>query len=108
MHGLCLRSARMGSEERFDYWRRTIGLVAAPVVFVVFWALPVAGLSVEAHRLLAVLGAVVVLWMTESIPLAVTALLGPALCVCCWASVLPRKSFAFLPIRSFSFFLAAF
>jgi Sodium:sulfate symporter transmembrane region len=26
----------MGSEERFDYWRRTIGLVAAPVVFVVF------------------------------------------------------------------------
>jgi solute carrier family 13 (sodium-dependent dicarboxylate transporter), member 2/3/5 len=81
MHGLCLRSARMGTEERFDYWRRTIGLVATPVVFVVFWALPVAGLSVEAHRLLAVLSAVVVLWMTESIPLAVTALLGPALCV---------------------------
>ena len=51
----------MGSEERFDYWRRTIGLVAAPIVFVVFWALPVAGLSVEAHRLLAVLGAVVAL-----------------------------------------------
>jgi sodium-dependent dicarboxylate transporter 2/3/5 len=69
----------MGSEERFDYLRRTIGLVAAPVVFVVFWALPVAGLGVQAHRLLAVLGAVVVLWMTESIPLALTALLGPAL-----------------------------
>ncbi len=71
----------MGSEERFEYWRRNIGLVAAPVVFVAFLALPVAGLSVEAHRLLAVLGAVVVLWMTEAIPLAVTALLGPALCV---------------------------
>jgi sodium-dependent dicarboxylate transporter 2/3/5 len=69
----------MGSEERFDYLRRTIGLVAAPVVFVVFWALPVVGLGVQAHRLLAVLGAVVVLWMTESIPLALTALLGPAL-----------------------------
>ena len=38
-----------------------------------------AGPSVEAHRLLAVLGAVVVLWMTESIPLAVTALVGPVL-----------------------------
>jgi solute carrier family 13 (sodium-dependent dicarboxylate transporter), member 2/3/5 len=81
MHGLRLRSARTGSEERFDYWRRTIGLVVTPVVFVLFWALPVAGLSVEAHRLLAVLSAVVVLWMTESIPLAVTPLLGPALCV---------------------------
>src|SRR5688572_25727632 len=43
--------------------------------------LPVAGLSAAAHRLLAVLGAVVVLWVTEAIPLAVTAMLGPALCV---------------------------
>ena len=107
MHGLCLRSARMGSEERFDYWRRTIGLVAAPVVFVVFWALPVAGLSVEAHRLLAVLGAVVVLWMTESIPLAVTALLGPALCVLLGIGS-AKEIFRGFADPIFSFFLAAF
>jgi hypothetical protein len=41
----------MGSEERFDYWRRTIGLVAAPVVFMVFWALPVAAPYPAALRL---------------------------------------------------------
>jgi solute carrier family 13 (sodium-dependent dicarboxylate transporter), member 2/3/5 len=56
-------------------------LAAAPIVFAVIWMVPVAGLSVAAHRLLAVLGAVVVLWITEAIPLAVTAMLGPALCV---------------------------
>jgi sodium-dependent dicarboxylate transporter 2/3/5 len=38
---------------------------------------------VEAHRLLAVFGMVVTLWLTEALPLAVTALLGPTLCVVC-------------------------
>jgi sodium-dependent dicarboxylate transporter 2/3/5 len=70
-----------GSEERFERWRRSIGLAAAPIIFTVLWMLPIEGLSVAAHRLLAVLGAVVVLWVTEAIPLAVTALLGPAMCV---------------------------
>ncbi|HKQ37271.1 MAG TPA: SLC13 family permease [Verrucomicrobiae bacterium] len=71
----------MGSEERFEHWRKMTGLMAAPVVFVAVVWMPVAGLRPEAHRLLAVLGAVVVLWVTEAIPLAVTALLGPLLCV---------------------------
>src|SRR5688572_28337106 len=65
----------------FEHWRRSVGLVAAQVIFAVLWVVPVAGLSVEAHRLLAVMGAVVALWVTEAIPLAVTAMLGPALCV---------------------------
>ena len=71
----------MATEERFEYWRRMAGLVVAPIVFVVLLWIPVGGLSAGAHRLLAVLGAVVVLWVTEAIPLAVTALLGPVLCV---------------------------
>src|SRR5687767_6047651 len=71
----------MGSEDRFEQRRRAIGLVAAPILFVVLLAVPVPGLSLAAHRLLAVLGAVVVLWITEAIPLAVTAMLGPAICV---------------------------
>ena len=71
----------MESEEHFDKRRRTAGLIAAPIVFVALFLMPLAGLSVGAHRLLAVVGAVVVLWVTEAIPLAVTALLGPALCV---------------------------
>jgi sodium-dependent dicarboxylate transporter 2/3/5 len=39
------------------------------------------GLSPAAHRLAAVLAAVVVLWVTEALPLAVTALLGASVCV---------------------------
>lgn len=69
------------AEDRFDRWRRRLGLILAPVVFGVLWVLPVAGLSLEAHRLLAVFGLVIWLWLTEAMPLAVTALLGPALCV---------------------------
>lgn len=57
------------------------GAVLAPAVFFLLLALPLPGLSSEAHRLAAVLGAVVVLWMTEALPLPVTALLGAAACV---------------------------
>ena len=70
-------------EERFDRWRRRVGLPLAPIVFLVLWWVPLAGLPVNAHRLLAVFGLVVTLWLTEAIPLAVTALLGPTLCVVC-------------------------
>ena len=70
-------------DERFDRWRRRAGLGLAPIVFVVLWWLPLAGLPTNAHRLLAVCGLVVTLWLTEAIPLAATALLGPTLCVVC-------------------------
>lgn len=53
----------------------------APLVLLTVWLLPNLGLEPPAHRLLAVFACVVVLWITEAIPLAVTALLGPALCV---------------------------
>ncbi|HPA17532.1 MAG TPA: DASS family sodium-coupled anion symporter [Verrucomicrobiae bacterium] len=68
-------------EDQFDRWRRRVGLVLAPVVFGVLWFVPVEGMSGEAHRLLSVFGLVIWLWLTEAIPLAVTALMGPALCV---------------------------
>src|SRR6185436_1903329 len=71
----------MTSEERFEQWRRNLGLLAAPVAFAIFWMIPLPGVSERAHHLAAVLGAVVVLWITEAIPLPVTALLGPTLCV---------------------------
>jgi sodium-dependent dicarboxylate transporter 2/3/5 len=70
-------------EERFEQWRRRSGYVLAPLVFAALWLLPISGLNAEAHRLLAVFGLVITLWITEAIPLAVTALLGPALCVVC-------------------------
>jgi sodium-dependent dicarboxylate transporter 2/3/5 len=69
------------AEARFEFWRRRLGGLLAPIVFLTLWFLPVTGLSEGAHRLLAVVGLVITLWVSEAIPLAVTALLGPALCV---------------------------
>jgi solute carrier family 13 (sodium-dependent dicarboxylate transporter), member 2/3/5 len=61
--------------------RQRIGAVLTPIVFGLVLAWPMAGLSLAAHRLAAVLAAVVVLWVTEALPLPVTALLGAAGCV---------------------------
>jgi sodium-dependent dicarboxylate transporter 2/3/5 len=69
------------AEARFEFWRRRLGGLLAPIVFLTLWLLPVTGLSEGAHRLLAIVGLVITLWVSEAIPLAVTALLGPALCV---------------------------
>lgn len=68
-------------EARVDCWRRRAGLLLAPGVFLILWEAPLTGLAPEAHRLLAVFGLVVTLWLTEALPLPVTALLGPTLCV---------------------------
>ncbi|HVF50881.1 MAG TPA: SLC13 family permease [Pyrinomonadaceae bacterium] len=69
------------AEARVEHWRRLVGLVLAPLVFVVIIMLPMPALKVEAHRLAAVMASVVVLWITEALPLPVTALLGTAACV---------------------------
>lgn len=69
------------AEERFNRWRRTLGLVGAPAVFLVVVLLPLPGLSPAAHRLAALFATVVVLWVTEALPIAVTALLAPTLAV---------------------------
>ncbi|HEX8853539.1 MAG TPA: SLC13 family permease, partial [Pyrinomonadaceae bacterium] len=69
------------AEARFERVRRLVGLLLAPAVFVALLLLPLPGLKPEAHRLAAVMAAVVVLWITEALPLPVTALLGAATCV---------------------------
>jgi solute carrier family 13 (sodium-dependent dicarboxylate transporter), member 2/3/5 len=61
--------------------RQRIGAILTPLVFGLLLTWPLAALSVAAHRLAAVLAAVVVLWVTEALPLPVTALLGAAACV---------------------------
>lgn len=79
-----LPAARVSAaEERFERWRRRVGLFAAPVVFAILWFTPFPGLETPAHRLFAVFGLVITLWISEAIPLPVTALLVPALCVLC-------------------------
>ncbi len=60
--------------------RPLLGLFGAPLAFVAVWASPLA-LEPPAHRLAAVLAAVVVLWVSEAIPMAMTAFLGVAAAV---------------------------
>lgn len=68
------------AEMQFNRRRRAAGLVAGPVVFVTILLLP---LPVEgpAHRLAAVMGLMFTFWVSEALPVAATALLGPALAV---------------------------
>ena len=68
-------------EARFEELRRRVGLSLAPLLFVLVLLLPFPQLTPEAHRLAAVLVLVIVLWVTEGLPLPVTALLGPLLAV---------------------------
>ncbi len=69
------------TEARFDRARRRIGLWLGPLAFLVLLAFPVPAPSAEAARLAAVLALVLVWWITEAVPIPVTALLGPALAV---------------------------
>lgn len=75
------REALTPAEVAFEERRRHTGLVAAPIVFLLLLWLPMPGLTVEARRLAAILGGVMVLWITEAIPLPVAGLLGCALAV---------------------------
>lgn len=75
------RAQRSPAELRFDQLRARIGTFLAPLVLFGLLLVPMPGLSPEAHRLSAIAGMTVILWITEAIPLAVAALLAPALCV---------------------------
>ncbi len=73
--------AKTDAETRFDEARRRVGIVAGPLVFLLVLAWPFVSLTPEGHRLAAVMGLVIVFWVTEALPLPVTALLGPVLAV---------------------------
>jgi sodium-dependent dicarboxylate transporter 2/3/5 len=69
------------AEERFNRQRRTWGLVLGPLACLAVLLSPLPGLSPEAHRLAAIMALVVVSWVTEAVPVAVTALVVPVLAV---------------------------
>jgi sodium-dependent dicarboxylate transporter 2/3/5 len=69
------------TESRFDVIRGRAGMVLAPTVFFTMLLVPFPSLTSEAHGLAAVLTSVVVLWLTEALPIPVTALLGAAVCI---------------------------
>jgi sodium-dependent dicarboxylate transporter 2/3/5 len=68
------------AEELFNRRRRTAGFVLAPLALIGLLLLP-SSLPAPAHRLGAILMMMVVLWITEALPLAITALVGPILAV---------------------------
>ncbi len=66
------------AEERFERRRRTVGLFLGPILFAVVLLVPL-GLEPNQQRLAAILALVVTWWVTEAIPIPVTALLGVGL-----------------------------
>src|SRR5688572_9843488 len=62
----------------FDRTRAGAALISGPLASLALWFAPF-DLPGPAPRLAAVMGLVVVMWIGEPIPLAVTALLGPVL-----------------------------
>lgn len=72
---------RADRESKFERRRRMAGAVFGPVCALLVWITPIDGLSPEAHRLLAVMTLVALWWITEPIPIPVTSLVGPTLCV---------------------------
>jgi sodium-dependent dicarboxylate transporter 2/3/5 len=68
------------AEERFEKARRTIGLFLGPLALLAMLLLPL-GLDYSQQSLAAVLVFVVIYWITEAIPIPVTAVIGLALAV---------------------------
>lgn len=69
------------AEQAFDRRRRTFGLFVAPILAIAILLTPIDALSLEAHKLLAIMVLVAMWWITEPIPIPVTSLLGPTLAV---------------------------
>src|SRR5215208_6571194 len=68
------------AEERFERARQTIGLFLGPVVFLILYFIPLP-LEPAQQALAAIFAFVIVYWLTEPIPIPVTAVLGIAACV---------------------------
>src|ERR671914_2360700 len=68
------------AEERFEKGRRTVGLFLAPLVTIVFLILPI-GIEPPQQVLAGVLLGVIVLWVTEAVPIPIGGLLGVAIVV---------------------------
>jgi sodium-dependent dicarboxylate transporter 2/3/5 len=68
------------SGQGFEAWRKRLGVILTPVVFILVYVL-CDNLQPEGRKLAAILAAVAVMWISEIIPLPVSALFGAVLCV---------------------------
>lgn len=94
------------AEEQFNRRRRTVGLVLAPTMLIGLLLAPLP-LVAGAHKMAAIISMVVVLWVTEALPLSATALLGPTMAVI--LGVAPaRTAFASFADPTIFLFIGAF
>jgi sodium-dependent dicarboxylate transporter 2/3/5 len=68
------------AEKRFEVWRKGAGSILGPAAAAFIYLLPFPSLTDQAHILAAILVWVVLYWITEPIPIPVTAMLGAAIC----------------------------
>ena len=68
------------AEERFERLRQTTGLVLGPLAFLIVYFMPT-NLEPNQQTLAAILAFTIVWWLSEAVPIPVTALLALALCV---------------------------
>ena len=71
----------MTKSSSLDRKRQIIGAIIGPLCALLIWFIPIEGLNGAQHKLLAVMSLVAVWWITEPLPIPVTSLLGPSLCV---------------------------
>ena len=71
------------SQDSFDRKRHIIGAIFGPVCALLVYLTPIAGLAdnPEAHKLLAIVTFVAFWWICEPVPIPVTSLIAPTLCV---------------------------
>ena len=95
------------AEERFERYRNTIGLFLGPLVALIIYWIPMPGLSPKAHTLASIIGWIVTWWVTEPIPIPMSALVGAVLCVV-FDVADARKAFAPFADPTIYLFLGSF
>lgn len=81
------------AEEQFERRRKTIGFFLGPILGILIYLCPIAGLKWEAHTLLAIMTFIATWWITEPVPIPVSSLLGPII-ACMTGVVAPKAAFA--------------
>jgi sodium-dependent dicarboxylate transporter 2/3/5 len=76
-----IRESLSPAEQRFERHRHTVGLFLGPMAALLLILWPMPSLSQAAHNLAGVIGWVVIWWVTEPVPIPISALLGAVLCV---------------------------
>ena len=81
------------AELRFDRNRKTIGFFLGPILGLLVYFMPIAGLKAQAHTLLAIMTFTATWWITEPVSIPVSSMIGPVLATI-FGVVTPAQAFA--------------